>query len=97
MYSYLSRADEYYNESDKDACGTISYLLWGGKAALRWSESKIKQLEELELASMKVNEDFAIIDDRLAYATEEKALEAAKNIGCDKCYNVKDLNAADND
>jgi len=86
MYSYLSRADEYYNESDKDACGTISYLLWGGKAALRWSESKIKQLEELELASMKVNEDFAIIDDRLAYATEEKALEAAKNIGCDKLH-----------
>jgi len=45
MYSYLSRADEYYNESDKKACGTISYLLWGGKAALRWSESKIKELD----------------------------------------------------
>ena len=74
MYSYLSRADEYYNESDKDACGTISYLLWGGKAALRWSESKIKQLEELELASMKVNEDFAIIDDRLAYADRKSVV-----------------------
>ena len=32
MYSYLSRAEEYYNESDSKACGTISYLLWGGKA-----------------------------------------------------------------
>tara|TARA_R100001224_G_scaffold102973_1_gene75464 strand:+ start:107 stop:1045 length:939 start_codon:yes stop_codon:yes gene_type:complete len=45
MYSYLSRADEYYNESDKKACGTISYLLWGGKAALRWSKSKMKELD----------------------------------------------------
>ena len=45
MYSYLSRAEEYYNESDKEACGTISFLLWGGKAGKRWAESKLKQLE----------------------------------------------------
>lgn len=44
MYSYLSRAEEYYNESDTEACGTISYLLWGGLAAKRWSESKLKEL-----------------------------------------------------
>ncbi len=47
MYSYLSRAGEYYNEGDKEACGTISYLLWGGKAGLRWSESKLKELGEI--------------------------------------------------
>ena len=29
MYSYLSRAQEYYNPNDTSACGTISYLLWG--------------------------------------------------------------------
>ena len=45
MYSYLSRAEEYYDEEDSKACGTISYLLWGGKAALRWSESKLKELD----------------------------------------------------
>ena len=45
MFSYLSRAEEYYDESDKKACGTISYLLWGGKAGKRWAESKLKQLE----------------------------------------------------
>ena len=44
MYSYLSRAKEYYNENDTEACGTISYLLWGGESALNWSESKLKQL-----------------------------------------------------
>jgi len=48
MYSYLSRAEEYYKEGDNEACGTISYLLWGGKAGKRWSESKLKELEELK-------------------------------------------------
>ena len=83
MYSFLSRAEEYYDEGDPKACGTISYLLWGGKAGKRWSESKLKELGEIELASMVVNEDFAIIDDRLAYASKEKAEEMAKNIGCE--------------
>lgn len=83
MYSYLSRAEEYYDESDSTACGTISYLLWGGKAGLRWAESKLKELGEMNLASMVVNEDFAILDDRLAYSTQEKAEEMAKNIGCE--------------
>ena len=83
MYSYLSRAGEYYDENDNEACGTISYLLWGGKAGLRWSESKLKELGEINLASMVINEDFAIIDDRLAYSTKEKAEEVAANIGCE--------------
>ena len=36
----------------------------------------------VKLASQVVNKDFAIIDDRLAYSTPEKAEEMAKNIGC---------------
>ena len=83
MYSFLSRAAEYYDEGDNKACGTISYLLWGGKAGLRWSESKLKELGEINLASMVVDDNFAIIDDRLAYSTQEKAEEMAKNIGCE--------------
>jgi len=51
MKSYLSRAAEYYDEGDTEACGTISYLLWGGKSALRWAESKIKEIEETEAKS----------------------------------------------
>lgn len=43
MYSYLSRAEEYYDEGDTTSCGYISYLLWGGKSALRWAESKLKE------------------------------------------------------
>lgn len=45
MYSYLSRAAEYYDPNDTKACGTISYLLWGGEPALRWSERIVKQEE----------------------------------------------------
>jgi hypothetical protein len=48
MYSYLSRAETYYDESDTTACGTISYLLWGGKSALSWSRNKLRELGELE-------------------------------------------------
>jgi hypothetical protein len=29
MHSYLSRAEEYYDEGDTQACGTISYLPMG--------------------------------------------------------------------
>ena len=83
MYSYLSRAQEFYDEGDKEACGTISYLLWGGKAGLRWSESKLKKLGEINLSSMVVDKSFAIIDNRLAYSTQEKAEEMAENIGCE--------------
>jgi len=43
MYSYLSRAEVYYDQGDSNDCGYISYLLWGGKAALNWAKSKIDQ------------------------------------------------------
>lgn len=46
MYSYLSRAEEYYDEGDTTSCGYISYLLWGGKSAKSWAESKLKELDE---------------------------------------------------
>jgi hypothetical protein len=48
MYSYLSRAETYYDESDTTACGTISFLLWGGKAGLGWSRNKLRELGLLE-------------------------------------------------
>jgi len=84
IYSYLSRAETYYQEGNNEACGTISYLLWGGKSMFNWVESKLKGLDELsvDLYSEKVNDDFAIINDRLAYATKEQAEKIANDIGC---------------
>ena len=52
MYSYLSRAETYYDPNDSKACGTISYLLWGGKAGLNWSRGKLRELGELDLAEV---------------------------------------------
>jgi hypothetical protein len=49
MYSYLSRAETYYNPDDTKACGTISYLLWGGLAGKRWAESKLKELNLFDM------------------------------------------------
>ena len=46
MYSYLSRAKEDYETTTPQDCGYISYLLWGGLAGLRWSESKLKELDK---------------------------------------------------
>ena len=87
MYSYLSRAEEYYDPSDTTACGTISYLLWGGKSAKSWAESKIKQLN---LYTEIINEEYAIIDDRLAYSSRKKAEEMAKDLGCEG-YHVHEV------
>lgn len=52
MYSYLSRAETYYDPNDSKACGTISYLLWGGKAGLNWSRGKLRELGEIDLAEV---------------------------------------------
>lgn len=49
MHSYLSRAETYYDSSDsQEDCGNISFLLWGGKAALSWSRNKLRELGMLE-------------------------------------------------
>lgn len=43
---------------------------------------KYKENKKSKFVTMVVSEDMAIIDDRLAYSTKEKALEIAQNIGC---------------
>ena len=45
MFSYLSRAEVYYEKGETESCGYISYLLWGGKSAKSWAESKLKSIE----------------------------------------------------
>lgn len=65
MYSYLSRAETYYdNASSQNDCGYISYLLWGGKSALSWSRNKLKELDLLTLEEEKIiNQIIQIIKD----------------------------------
>lgn len=65
MYSYLSRAETFYdNAESQDDCGNISYLLWGGKSALSWSRNKLKELDLLGLQEEElINQIINILKD----------------------------------
>jgi len=70
-YSFLSRAAEYYNPEDTEACGTISYLLWGGESMLRWCESKMNNEDfKTSMIFSIQNEDKHIISGPLMLADE---------------------------
>jgi len=50
MYSYLSRhkVDLETSTSYAEGCGLLMYDAWGGRAALGWSRSKLKELGEIK-------------------------------------------------
>jgi hypothetical protein len=50
MYSFLSRHEKDLESSSgyNDGCGYLMYMAWGGKAALRWSHNKLKELGEID-------------------------------------------------
>jgi hypothetical protein len=54
MRSFLARhaKDLEASTSYSDGCGKLMYDAWGGKAGLRWAESKLKQLGEIEMAKI---------------------------------------------
>ena len=72
-----------------EGCGGIMWDAWGGSAGVNWAISKLKQIDKkvnnsvTTLYSEIINDDYAIIDDRLAYSSEGKALEMAKDLGCE--------------
>lgn len=50
-FSFLSRAKvydqgNYFDEDNKEICGSIMYDAWGGDAMLRWAKSTIEKMEE---------------------------------------------------
>jgi hypothetical protein len=61
MRSFLIRQKDNYelatSRKDYNACGYISYLLWGGEAALPWTEKKLRQagIEFSEFGLLKSN------------------------------------------
>ena len=58
MRSFLLRQKDNYDlavrRSDYNACGYISYLLWGGPAALPWATKKLRQAGKLEESNKDV-------------------------------------------
>lgn len=63
--------------------GYVAWLGWGGTEGVDWAIRKMKQFRRGEFASMVIDDNTAIIDDRLAYATKELAEKAAQDIGCE--------------
>ena len=62
MRSFLLRQKDNYDlavrRKDYDACGYISYLLWGGPAALPWAEKKLRQAGLLEKSNEEIICDY---------------------------------------
>ena len=62
MRSFLIRQKDNYelarDRRDYNACGYVSYLLWGGPAALPWAEKKLRQAGETF-----INEEFEGLED----------------------------------
>ena len=61
MRSFLIRQKDNYDlaisRKDYSACGYVSYLLWGGPAALPWAEKKLRQAGELEASDLEIIEE----------------------------------------
>ena len=59
MYSYLSRhlVDLESSKSYSDGCGKLMFDAWGGKAALRWSKSKIEKLGLMSEVEQEAEEE----------------------------------------
>ena len=76
MRAFLIRQKDNYelarDRKDYEACGYISYLLWGGPAALPWAEKKLRQAGE-----EFVNEEYNDLEDAcqpgyIAYGLKRK-------------------------
>lgn len=62
MRAFLIRQKDNYDlavrRKDYNACGYISYLLWGGPAALPWAEKKLRQAGILEEQNEQIIRDY---------------------------------------
>ena len=101
MRNFLIRQKDNYElaleRKDYNACGYISYLLWGGEAALPWTEKKLRQAgdefttfshETIELLVLEsivkehIFSEIGEIDGLPFYSTPEEAEAKASEIGC---------------
>ena len=71
MRSFLLRQRDNYDlavrRKDYEACGYISYLLWGGPSALPWAEKKLRQAGLLEKQNEEIIRDYFVKSDDVNY------------------------------
>lgn len=81
MRAFLIRQRDNYelarDRKDYNACGYISYLLWGGEEALPWAEKKLRQAGEELSADVSalpnyVNEVDGEIEPKIEFANEKE-------------------------
>jgi len=100
MRAFLIRQKGNYDlaieRKDYEACGYISYLLWGGPAALPWAEKKLRQAGE-KFGEYVDNPVQTIVEGIIKqemfaglYDTKEDAELAAKLIGCEGAHKMDD-------
>jgi len=67
-----------------EGCGGIMWDAWGGTEGVEWAIRKLEQIDKKDLQSevIIVDENYAIIDNRLAYSTQEQAEQIAEQLGC---------------
>ncbi len=93
MRSFLLRQKDNYDlavkRGDYNACGYISYLLWGGPSMIGWSTKKLRMEGVLEennadiiYSEMQKFNDIKDIDGIPVFVNENQALQMAGNIGC---------------
>jgi hypothetical protein len=93
MRSFLIRQKDNYDlavrRSDYNACGYISYLLWGGPAALPWATKKLRMAgileentEDIIMSEMGRFADIKEIEGVPVFVNENQANKMADNIGC---------------
>ena len=93
MRSFLIRQKDNYDlavrRSDYNACGYISYLLWGGPAALPWATKKLRMAgileentEDIIMSEMGRFADIKEIEGVPVFVNENQANKMAENIGC---------------
>ena len=93
MRSFLLRQKDNYElavkRSDYNACGYISYLLWGGPTALPWATKKLRMAGELKdnnqdiiMSEMGRFADIKEIEGIPVFVNENQANKMADNIGC---------------
>ena len=89
MRSFLIRQKDNYDlaikNKDYEACGYISYLLWGGPDALPWAEKKLKQAGLLEASTEEIIKQELGKDDKyfdnLSDEKKTQLLKALDNVG----------------
>ena len=66
-----------------EGCGGLMWDAWGGDEGVEWAIRKLKQIDKQNLQYIEVDENYAIINNRLAYSTQEQAEKIAEDIGCE--------------